>query len=291
GHRVFYHSLTRFASPHEEAWRLSPLAENVSEVIMHPLAGPGIYDTELTKEDLERLEETLVSLAQTQEISRAVCLVHLPFWAPLAERLRQRFGWPILYDCMDDWSAFSGMGPAVTSAEPALVKSADVTIVATERLLSKWRESARETLFVQSGVDLAHYHARFGPSALLEDVSGPIIGYFGAIASWVDVPLLQKVARRFPEATLALAGGRFDVDLSLLESLPNVRLLGDRPYEEMPALLWRFDVCLIPFLVNDLTQAMNPVKLYEYCFGGRPVVSPDFEDLRRHAELLYLARS
>ncbi|HYR46776.1 MAG TPA: glycosyltransferase, partial [Thermoanaerobaculia bacterium] len=289
GHRVFYLSLTGFLPPDGPAWELETCAPNVSEVRTQALAEPNVYAGKLGEEDLSQLEDALASLAQAHDVRRAVCLVHLPYWAPLAERLRKRFGWPILYDCMDDWSTFPGIGPEVLSAETALVRSVELTIVATEKLLGKWRDSAREILLVQSGVDLSHYHARFGPSELLPDVRGPVIGYFGAIASWVDVALLEKVARRFPHATLVLAGEAFDVDVAGLASLPNVRLLGDRPYDEMPALLWRFDVCLIPFLVNPLTDAMHPVKLYEYCFGGKPVVASDLADLRSHGDLLYLA--
>lgn len=289
GHRVFYLSLTRSRTEPSPV-ALNPLAENVSELVARPLARAGIYDAELAKEDCDRLEEDFASLAEAQDISRAVCLVHLPFWTPLARRLRERFGWPILYDCLDDWAGFPGIGPAVVGAEPDLVRSADLTIVASEKLLRKWQDGAARILLVPSGVDLAHYQARFGPSELLGDVLGPVIGYFGAIASWVDVPLLEKIARRFPDATLVLAGERFDVDLGALESLPNVRLLGDRPYEEMPALLWRFDVSLIPLLVNDMTEASNQVKLYEYCFGGRPIVATELSDLRPHGGFISLAR-
>ena len=290
GHRVFQLSLTRFSSAEGPAGELHTLAENVFEVSAPPLAGPGIYAAEPAEEDLDRLEEVFGSLAQAQGISRAVCLVDLPSWAPLALRLRERFGWPIVYDCLDDWSAFPGMGAAVVSGEGSLVRAADLTIVVSKKLLGKWKEAAARLLLVPSGVDLSHYLARFGPTEVLRDVRRPVIGYFGAIASWIDVPLLEKIARRFPQATLVLAGERFDVDLAALEALPNVRLLGDRPYDEMPALLWHFDVCLIPFLVNELTEASNLVKLYEYCYGGQPVVATDLADLWPHAGFVSLAR-
>jgi GT2 family glycosyltransferase len=117
-----------------------------------------------------------------------------------------------------------------------------------------------------------------------------VIGYFGALARWVDVPLVEAVARSHPEATIVLAGGHFDVDLGPLERLPNVRLLGQRPYAEMPRLLWGFDVCLIPFVVNDITEATNPVKFYEYLFSGKPVVAPALPELEPFADVAYLAR-
>ncbi len=106
----------------------------------------------------------------------------------------------------------------------------------------------------------------------------------------MDVPLLEKIAVRYPDATIVLAGGHFDVDLSPVASRPNVRLLGQRPYDEMPELLWNFDVCIIPFLVNDITEATNPVKFYEYLYGGKPVVAPALTELLPYADSAYLAR-
>ncbi|HET7451185.1 MAG TPA: glycosyltransferase, partial [Thermoanaerobaculia bacterium] len=103
------------------------------------------------------------------------------------------------------------------------------------------------------------------------------------------VPLIEEIAGAHPSGTVVLAGGHFDVDLSPLASVPNVRLLGQRPYAEMPGLLWSFDICVIPFLVNAITEATNPVKFYEYLYSGKPIVAPALTELKAHADLCYLA--
>jgi GT2 family glycosyltransferase len=145
-------------------------------------------------------------------------------------------------------------------------------------------------VLAKNAMDAEHYRRRFGPNGLLADAKHPIIGYYGALASWVDAPLLEQIVARHPEGTVVLAGGRFDVDLSAIEGRPNVRLLGQRPYDEMPQLLWHFDACVIPFLVNDITEATNPVKFYEYIWGGKPVVAPALTELLPYADVSYLAR-
>jgi GT2 family glycosyltransferase len=142
----------------------------------------------------------------------------------------------------------------------------------------------------KNGIDAEHYRRFYAPNDLLAGARRPIIGYYGALASWVDAPLLERIAEAHPDATLVLAGGHFDVDLSGIANRPNVRLLGQRPYEEMPKLLYDFDVCMIPFLVNDITEATNPVKFYEYLYGGKPVVAPALTELLPYADLSYLAR-
>jgi GT2 family glycosyltransferase len=117
----------------------------------------------------------------------------------------------------------------------------------------------------------------------------PVIGYFGAIAEWIDLALIAEVAKLRPQYSFVLVGKVFDRDISALQALPNVFLLGHKEYSEMPALLRGFDVCTIPFVVNQVTNATDPVKLYEYFSQGKPVVATDMKELRTFSELLYLA--
>ena len=289
GHRVFYLSTTATLPADGPAWTLAWKAKNVVEVKLrsrHPL---DIYGGRLEEEDLKVLEGALSQLLADFSLGDVVSLVQIPFWAPLADRLRERYGWRVVYDCMDEWTNFPGFGEAVLSLEEGLVETADVTVATARLLHEKLSGRAPRLVLAQNGVDLDHYRRYYGENGLLGPVTHPVIGYYGALASWVDVDLLEKIARRFSEATIVLAGGVFDVDLSRVTALPNVRLLGQRPYEEMPQLLWHFDACVIPFLVNDITEATNPVKFYEYLSAGKPVVSPRLTELLPFADLCYLA--
>jgi len=290
GHRVFYVSTTVFLPPDGPPFELVEKAPDVVELRLRAPRPLDIYAGRLSEEDVEILAKALEDLFRTAAVGDLLVKVDIPFWTPLALRLRDRFGAVVAYDCMDEWTNFPGFGAAVLGEEASLVRGADVTIVSADRLVEKHRTAARELLVVRNGVDAEHYEAFFGPNDLLADAPRPIIGYYGALASWVDVPLLEKIARRFPDGTIVLAGGRFDVDLSPIENLPNVRLLGQRPYAEMPALLWDFDVCIIPFQVNAITEATNPVKFYEYLWGEKPIVAPELTELKPFAELCYLAR-
>ena len=290
GHRVLYLSTSQFLTPGGPAWDLTRKAENVGELRIRSRCALGIYGGRLDDGDLDALAESFESLARDLVMGDTVCLVQIPFWAPLAERLRERLGWRVVYDCMDEWTNFPGFGEHVLTLEEGLVRRSDVTVVSADRLLEKWKDAAPRLTLAKNGIDAEHYRRLYGPNDLLSDARHPVIGYYGALASWVDVPLLTKIADAHPEATLVLAGGHFDVDLAAVASRKNVRLLGQRPYEEMPKLLWTFDVCMIPFLVNDITEATNPVKFYEYLYGGKPVVAPALTELLPYAEISYLAR-
>ncbi len=289
-HRVFYLSTTQFLSPGGAAWGLSRKAERVGELRIRSRRSLNVYSGKLEAADLDALVASFEALAADLSMGDTVCLVQIPFWGPLADRLRERLGWRVVYDCMDEWTNFPGFGQSVLSLEETLVRGADATIVSADRLEEKWKAAAPRLILARNAMDAEHYRARYGPNELLGKVRHPVIGYYGALASWVDVPLLTKIADAHPDATIVLAGGQFDLDLTPIASRPNVRLLGQRPYDEMPQLLWNFDACIIPFLVNDITEATNPVKFYEYLYGGKPVVAPALTELLPYEELSYLAR-
>ena len=290
GHRVFYLSTTSFLrSTDKRPAELIPKAPNVFETRLRSPRHLDIYGGKLSPQETLILADAVEELAEATCIGDAVLAVQIPFWAPVAQELRRRRGWRIFYDCMDEWTHFPGIGKSVLALEEELVASADLTVVSGEILAAKFQGRARRLLIAKNGVDNEHYRQFYRDNSLLADLPHPIIGYFGALASWVDVPLLEKIADEFSKATLVLAGGEFDVDLRRLRRRPNVRLLGQRPYEEMPQLLWHFDVCIIPFQINDITHATNPVKLYEYFYSGKPVVAPDLRELRPFAEVCYLS--
>jgi len=107
------------------------------------------------------------------------------------------------------------------------------------------------------------------------------VGFVGAVVlDWVDLGLLARTARALPEARFAVVGpAPMDGSLKELREVANVRLLGPKPHHEIPAWIKAMDVCLIPFKRNELAQAADPIKLYEYCALGKPVVSTVGQDL------------
>ena len=227
-------------------------------------------------------------LARAEGIEDAVLLVQLPSWGPVAAALRDELGWPVVYDCMDDWGEFPGIGRPLAAAERELVAGADAVTATAARLLERWAPLATEARLVRNGVDPAHY-ASPPAERPLADCPRPVIGFIGGIAAWVDLALVEHAARGRPDWTFVLVGEAF-VDVSALEELPNVRLEGARPYEAMPAYVRDFDACLIPFVESELTAAVDPVKLYEYFALGKPVVTTPLPELDEHRDLVYEAR-
>jgi glycosyltransferase involved in cell wall biosynthesis len=109
-------------------------------------------------------------------------------------------------------------------------------------------------------------------TACRQPPAAPVVGFFGLLSEWVDQDLILRLAEEFPQATILLIG-KADVDVARLQRVPNIQLPGPKPFTELPAHIARFTVGIIPFVVNDLTRAVNPIKLREMLAAGCPVVS------------------
>jgi GT2 family glycosyltransferase/glycosyltransferase involved in cell wall biosynthesis len=231
-------------------------------------------------------------LRREQGIVDAVSIVQLPFWGPLATRLRERFGWKLVYDCLDRHSGFSSNAPAMLAEEDALIRDSDLVTTTARALHEELRIRNPDCIVVPNAADFTHFSAFAGDRPLwLRKLPRPIIGYFGAIAEWFDTALVADLARLRPLWSFVLVGGTSTADLRPLRGLPNVYLPGEQPYGVLPAYLHSFDVCLIPFRRLPLTDSTNPVKFYEYLSAGKPVVSVSLPELLPYApdRLVYLA--
>jgi glycosyltransferase involved in cell wall biosynthesis len=217
---------------------------------------------------------------------RAVNWVANPVAAVVAGSLGEE---ALIYHCTDEATAFAGVPTrALVALERKLLRRADIVIVSSQRLYeSKTRENPR-TVLVRHGVDHRHFRRALEPATTVPpEIAGlprPVIGYFGRMGvDWVDVELLTHVAREFSGGSLVLLG-EVTTDLGELAALPNVHLLGRRPYEELPRYCRGFDVALLPFPVSEVTLNANPLKVREYLAAGLPVVStpiPEVEFLRQ----------
>lgn len=204
----------------------------------------------------------------------------------LEPRLRE-YSSMLVYDCVDRWSGFPGplndpeWRTEISRTEGALTRGADVVFCSADGLYQSQRHVAQgQVELLRNAADFDHFTATGRP--LPADIAGlprPLVGYVGAIAEWVDIELIRATALARPEWTFVFVGPVFQGAISgqgspeRISTLPNVKLLGPRPYEDLPAYLEGFDVATIPFEISGLTEDTNPIKLYEYLAVGLPVVS------------------
>ena len=128
----------------------------------------------------------------------------------------------------------------------------------------------------------------------LAGITTPIIGYTGAVCQRIDYELLVKIAATNTDKTIVLIGPRLDNQFTniKLDAIPNIVFTGSKKIDELPAYLQCFDCAIIPFVKNNLTGGIYPLKINEYLGAGRAVVSTNFsEDIAGFKEHIYLANN
>lgn len=246
--------------------------------------------------DFQKVEERLylVSMpAVPPETFRAIksLILYLgaPWYAYMADFYEDAL---TIYDHYDDLQVSGGS----IEDHNYLLQKADIVLASSKILMEKVQEVRPDVLFVPNGVDPAWIN-QFRPSPetsppldLLPFVESkqPIVGYSGALAEWLDYALLAQTAQSLPTFHFILIG--IDYDGSLRKSgildIPNVHWLGQKSYSDLFKYVWQFNVTIIPFLVNEITVATSPIKLYEYFACEKPVVSTPLPEVKQYGPVL-----
>jgi polysaccharide pyruvyl transferase CsaB len=287
GHRVFYMNITQFLHPdNERDFEVKELGNNLWEVFLKSPRSLDIYGGNLDSQCVETITKSINGLRRSFNMTTTVAIVHNPFWTPVALCFKENHQWKVIYDCLDEWDTFTSIGKFFLEQERQLVQKCDILTVTADKLSKKWKEHNKEALIVRNACDY-EFFSKASDNELLRDIKRPIIGFFGGIADWVEIEYIAYAANKHKEWNFVLLGGIF-TDISSIEKLLNVHLLGNQPYHLMRDYLYHFDVCLIPFKKNKITEAVDPVKLYEYFSLGKPVVARNLYEIRFYEELLYL---
>jgi GT2 family glycosyltransferase/glycosyltransferase involved in cell wall biosynthesis len=287
GHRVFYLS-TKFLP----AFGLSePRARTVQKniyVIELPAGDdpPDIYRDIPNELQLAALELGIQRLKESFNVGATISLVDYSFWGPLVWRLINNV---VIYDCMDDYLSFSNAGRPAREFEGEMVQSADLILCSSIHLQERVRRLGRESILIRNAADPEHFGPR--PASLAIQPDKPTVGFYGSITEFTDIDLLAYAARSLPAVRFIVIGRNDGGDLSALESLPNVILEGEIPYERLPEYVHGFDVGVVPYRICGHNLAIDPVKIWEYLCAGKPVVAVRFPEIERLHDLINLTET
>jgi len=194
-----------------------------------------------------------------------------------------------IYHVVDEYTAYTGVNDDIrdwlATQEQAAATNADAVIVVTPALMKSKLTFNPNTYLVPNAVDYVAYADADAQRPLdLTEMRSPIIGFTGLISARLDFNLILEAAKARPEWSFVFVGSIDDTEcaseLQQMDELDNIRLMGVRPVEAMPAYLRRFDVCTIPYADDDSAANASPLKLYEYAAAGKPIVTTDFAAAR-----------
>lgn len=291
GHRVFY---LRTYFMKETKPIIQPIRNDIPlfDLQLGLLADKNLVADQLDESSKRSLLDQFDFLRENLNISKALCLVDLPFWGPLVLELKKTHGWKIIYNAMDQLGGFSNITSYMLEPEVELVKKSDLVLATSHLLLNEKARFNTNCLLLPNGTEFDHfnYSSENVPEELI-NIRKPIVGYYGAISDWLDTELIYNLASARLDWNFILIGRIENASISQLKRMSNVFLLGEKPYELLPGYLQNFDTCIIPFKKIPLTEATNPVKLFEYLSAGKSVVATDLNELRYYKEYVRLASS
>ncbi|KRB14366.1 glycosyltransferase [Rhizobacter sp. Root16D2] len=245
-----------------------------------PVEAPGFHDDQLAA-----VLPLLRAYLENQGITDYAAWFYTPMALPLIAELEPR---AVIFDCMDELSAFRDAPRQLHQRESALMKRADLVLTGGPSLYAAKRHLNPNVMCLPSAVDAAHYAPRCAAERhdlvreaeeLQAGVPGPRLGFFGVIDERLDIGLIAALADAHPAWQIVMVGPVVKIDPASLPQRPNIAWLGQQPYALLPQLVRSWDVCLLPFALNEATRFISPTKTLEYMAAEKPVVSTAVHDV------------
>lgn len=289
GYTVFYveHEFLITRNLNKPPFAVKPILKNVYSLTLSSKNDYFIYTDEVLTTDKKVITNSLLNfLASFNLLNNDKTLIfNHPFWG--------NFDFTIIgktrgvYDCFDDHSSFGLVSRNQDDCEEKLFRD-NLTIVTSDFLRKKAISSkAKSVTVINNGVDFDFFHNRIDVQKTKQNT----IGYVGAIEEWIDEEIIEKLLQSFSNYKIVLAGKVNNNKISRMSSrYKNLILLGEVKKEYIPSLINSFAVCIIPFKVNNLIRATDPIKFYEYLSIGKPVVTTDIPELKKFADICYPCR-
>lgn len=293
------HLMSRFAAENRVFFIEEPIESDGEDRIDISERDSNLYVCvpRLTATDDATVNRVLPALIAELLASRGVDSYIAWFYTPMMLEWSSRLSpMAVVYDCMDELAAFKNAPPELLPREQELFSRADLVFTGGQSLYEAKREQHHSVHAFPSSIDAAHFARAI---ELVNDVpeqagiKRPRIGFAGVIDERMDINLLGEVADLRPDWQFVLVGPVVKIKPDSLPQRPNIHCLGQKRYEELPALMAGWDVAMMPFALNESTRFISPTKTPEYLAAGLPVVSTPIADVVRpygQMGLVHIAR-
>lgn len=275
GQRVFFWEEPEFRDNALPSLKISP-REDLLTVVVPELPTGGSEQQSWALQ-----QELLAGFLEDEAIEDYICWYYTPMARNFTRNLQPA---AVVYDCMDELSAFRGAPPGLTRAEEELFSIADLVFTGGQSLYESKRSRHPSVHLFPSSIDAKHFAKARRPQNDAVDQSSiphPRLGYCGVIDERMDVELLTEMAKSRPDWQFIMVGPVVKISDADLPKRENIHYLGSKQYSDLPSYLSGWDVALLPFARNESTRFISPTKTPEYLAAGRPVISTAITDVVR----------
>ena len=280
------HLLTRFSNYtrvffieepifHDEPDKLHINKAEGNVYVVVPHLQHGLSEAEV----VTKQKDMITNLISVMEVGRYFTWYYTPMAVPFTDHLKPEM---IVYDCMDELSAFKFAPAALKENEKVLMDMADVVFTGGYSIYEAKKDKHPNIYPFPSSIDKEHFaQARIDKTEPSDQahIPHPRFGFFGVIDERLDIEMIAKAADAKPDWQFVIIGPVVKIDPATLPQNKNIHYLGGKSYKELPQYLAGWDVALIPFAMNESTKYISPTKTPEYLAAGIPVISTPIKDV------------
>jgi glycosyltransferase involved in cell wall biosynthesis len=281
------HLMSRMANKYRVFFIEEPVFHNEADKLMINLSPEKVWivtpklQEKTTKEQSIHTRQKLLldKLFATKKIQNFIAWYYTPMALKISSHLEPQI---IVYDCMDELSAFKFAPAELKLLETELFKKATVVFTGGQSLYNAKKNAHHNIFPFPSSIDKHHFaQARDIVKDPEDQVSIPAIrfGFYGVIDERFNIKLIDEVSKKRPNWQFILVGPVVKIEEGELPRRDNIHYLGSKSYNELPAYLSGWDIAMIPFEKNESTQFISPTKTPEYLAAGKPVISASITDV------------
>ncbi|WP_447768259.1 glycosyltransferase family 1 protein [Sphingobacterium faecium] len=276
------HLLTRFAQDYRVFYFEEPKIGHADLYVVHAQDHICIVELLITSHDEttdSRIQALIHQVLKDYHIEQYISWYYTPMALQFTRELKPEM---VIYDSMDELSAFRFAPPQLLELENELFQKADVVFTGGHSLFQAKKHRHHNIHPMPSSIDKQHFGQARGIQQEPEDqksIGFPRLGFFGVVDERFDIELLREVSVQRPDWQFVIIGPVVKIDPNDLPRAANIHYLGPKNYTELPAYIAHWDMALILFALNESTEFISPTKTPEYLAAGKPVISTAIKDV------------
>lgn len=276
------HLLTRFSKNYQVFYFEEPKIGDSDMYIVNVQDGVYIVELLVTRHDDStnaKIQNLILNLLEEYDIEDYISWYYTPMALQFTRELNPEI---VVYDSMDELSAFRFAPPQLLQLEAELFEVADVVFTGGNSLYQAKKNRHHNIHPMPSSIDKAHFEKARAVQQEPEDqkhIGFPRLGFFGVVDERFDIELLREVSANRPDWQFVIIGPVVKIDPWDLPQAPNIHYLGPKTYQELPLYIAHWDIALILFALNESTEFISPTKTPEYLSAGKPVISTAIKDV------------